>query len=84
MADNHDELHAGFTGTPVEKTGSVTEKAKTAVAGLRDEASVVASAAGDHPHAATALLLTVSALAFGLGYAMGHASGVNSRPRFWR
>lgn len=84
MATNDDELHAGFTGSPIEKTGSITEKAKTAVASVKDEASTLSAVAADHPHATTSLLVGIAALAFGLGYVLGNASGTASRPRAWR
>ncbi|MBZ5760071.1 MULTISPECIES: hypothetical protein [Rhizobium] len=84
MAKNDEDLHAGFTGTPIEPSDSVAEKAKAVVSGLKDEASAVSAAAAEHPHTATALLVTIGAIAFGLGYALGHSSGVNSRQRFWR
>lgn len=81
MAKKDDELHAGFTGTPVVKTGSIAEKAKTAVSTIKDEAGAMSAAAADYPHATTTVLVGISALAFGLGYVLGHASGTASRPR---
>lgn len=84
MAQKDDELHAGFTGSPVVKTGSIAEKARTAVTTVKDEAGAMTAAATDHPHATTTLLVTITALAFGLGYVLGHNSGAASRPRFWR
>ncbi len=84
MATNDEYLHAGFTGTPAEPSDGVAEKAKAVVSGLKAEASAVTSAAAEHPHTATALLVAVGALAFGLGYALGHSSDANSRQRFWR
>jgi hypothetical protein len=84
MANKDDELHAGFTGNPVETTGSMTEKARSAIATVKDEAGAVSAAVADHPQTTTTLLLAISALAFGIGYALGHASGSASRPRLWR
>ena len=84
MAKNDDELHAGFTGTPVVKSGSIAETAKAAVATVRDEAEAVSAVVADHPHTTSTVLVTISALAFGIGYVMGHASGSASRTRSWR
>ena len=85
MAEKDDELHAGFTGTPIVKTGSLTEKARTAVAAVKDEADAVATAAADHPHTTATLLVTISALAFGIGFVMGQSSASNRRSQhFWR
>jgi hypothetical protein len=84
MAEKDNELHAGFTGSPIVKTGSITEKTRTAVAAVRDEADAVATAAADHPHTTTTLLVTISALAFGVGYVMGQSSANNRGQRFWR
>jgi hypothetical protein len=84
MAKKDDELHAGFTGSPVVRTGSIAEKAKTAVTTVKDEAGAMSAVVADHPHTTTSLLVAISALAFGLGYVLGHASGTASRPRFWR
>ena len=83
MATDDKDLQAGFTGTPVEKTGSATEMARSAIEGLKNEASAVSAAAADHPHTATTLLLTVSALAFAVGYAFGHSAQPARRSRFW-
>lgn len=83
MAKN-DDLHAGFTGTPVVKGDGVKEKAKTAAALVKTEAVAVGTNAADHPQATATLLVTIGAIAFGLGYLVGHASATESRPRYWR
>lgn len=84
MAYKDDTLHAGFTGSPVEKTGGIREKAKTAVATVKSEADAVSATVADHPHTTTTVLITIGALAFGIGYLMGHSSGMAARPRHWR
>lgn len=84
MATDDNDLQAGFTGTPVEKTGSAGEMARSAVENLKNEASAVSAAAAQHPHTATTLLLTISALAFAIGYAFGQSSEPPRRSRMWR
>lgn len=83
MADSK-ELRAGFTGTPVVKGDGIKEKAKTAAALVKDEATAVGTSAVDHPQATATLLVAVSAIAFGIGYLLGHSAGEARRPRYWR
>jgi hypothetical protein len=83
MANDSGELHAGFTGSPVEKSDGIRQKARDATALVKSEARAVGSGVIDHPHTASTLLLGVSALAFGLGYLMGRSSAP-SRSSYWR
>jgi hypothetical protein len=83
MAKDDKTLHAGFTGSPVEKEDGIKGKAKSAAAMVKSEADAVSAVAADHPHTASTLLVGITALAFGLGYLLGRSSA-DSSPRYWR
>ena len=83
MAKDDKTLHAGFTGSPVEKEDGIKGKAKSAAAMVKSEADAVSAVAVDHPHTASTLLIGISALAFGLGYLLGRSSA-GGGPRYWR
>jgi alpha-D-ribose 1-methylphosphonate 5-triphosphate synthase subunit PhnH len=77
-----EDLKAGFTGSPPEQPEGIRKVAQTATDAMRRETSAVAIGAAEHPHAATTLVLAISALAFGLGYLVGRSSAES--PTRWR
>ncbi|MBB4510432.1 hypothetical protein ACCS54_33795 [Rhizobium johnstonii] len=77
-------LNAGFTGTPAEQPEGLTKVAKSAAREMRREAYAVAFGAREHPHTASALLLTTGIVAFGLGYLLGRSSAEASTRPYWR
>ncbi|TLX08207.1 hypothetical protein [Rhizobium sp. MHM7A] len=82
MVDKRD-LDAGFTGTPVEPPEGLAKVAQSAASGLKREVYAVTTGARNHPHTASALLLTVGLAAFGFGYLLGRSS-LESSARLWR
>lgn len=83
MADKQD-LNAGFTGTPVEQPEGLAKAAQSAASGVKREVYAVTSGARDHPHTASALLLTIGFVAFGLGYVLGRSSAESPARAYWR
>ncbi|MDP9810384.1 hypothetical protein J2W42_003245 [Rhizobium tibeticum] len=79
----NDELNAGFTGTPAEEPTGIRKATKAATDAVVRETTAVATGAADHPHTATTLVLTIGALAFGLGYLMGRSAAANDYS-YWR
>lgn len=77
-----EDLKVGFTGTPSEPATGVPKVANVALDAVKRETSAVAAGAVDHPHTATSLFLGVGALAFVVGYVLGHRSGNDSS--YWR
>ncbi|MGO7908639.1 hypothetical protein [Rhizobium leguminosarum] len=77
-------LNAGFTGTPTEQPEGLTKVAKSAAKEMKREAYAVAFGAREHPHTASALLLTTGIVAFGLGYLLGRSSAEGSTRPYWR
>lgn len=84
MAKDDKTLHAGFTGSPLDKQDGLKGRAKNAAALVKSEAGAVSAVAADHPHTASTLLIGISALAFGLGYLLGRTSSDDSSRRYWR
>ncbi|MBX5149082.1 hypothetical protein [Rhizobium lentis] len=82
MVDKQD-LHAGFTGTPVEQPEGVAKVAQSAARGVKREVYAVTAGARSHPHTASALL-TIGILAFGFGYLLGRSSVESSTYLYWR
>ncbi|ANK87782.1 MULTISPECIES: hypothetical protein [Rhizobium] len=83
MVDKKD-LDAGFTGTPVEPPEGLAKVVQSAASGVKREVHAVTAGARNHPHTASALLLSIGILAFGFGYLLGRSS-VESAPRpYWR
>jgi hypothetical protein len=78
----NDELNAGFTGTPNEPPTGVRRVARNATAAVSREANALAVGAADHPSTATSLVLTISALAFAVGYVIGRNSADSHG--YWR
>lgn len=83
MADKQN-LNAGFTGTSSEPPEGLTKAARSAANGVTREVYAVASGVRDHPHTASALLLSTGILAFGLGYLLGRSSNESLTSRYWR
>ena len=79
---NVKNLRSGFTGELPDKS-SVAEKAKEAAGYIRDEAGAVTRHAQDHPSSTGALVLTIGAMAFLVGYLIGSSAAPPSRSRFW-
>ncbi|MBP2490154.1 hypothetical protein [Rhizobium leguminosarum] len=77
-------LNAGFTGTPTEQPEGLTKAAKSAAKEVQREAYAVVSGVREHPHTASALLLTTGIVAFGLGYLFGRSSAEGSTRKYWR
>ncbi|MBX4893220.1 hypothetical protein [Rhizobium bangladeshense] len=82
MVDKRD-LDAGFTGTPVEPPEGLAKVAQSAASGVKREVYAVTTGARNHPHTASALLLTIGLAAFGFGYLLGRSS-LESSARLWR
>ncbi|MBX4870451.1 hypothetical protein [Rhizobium bangladeshense] len=82
MVDKRD-LDAGFTGTPVEPPEGLAKVAQSAASGVKREVYAVTTGARNHPHTASALLLTIGLVAFGFGYLLGRSS-LESSARLWR
>jgi hypothetical protein len=78
-----DDLNAGFTGTPIEEPTGIRKVARTAADTVSRESTAVVAGAVDHPHTATTVVLTIGAVAFGLGYLMGRSAAA-SEYRYWR
>ncbi|MDE1996632.1 MAG: hypothetical protein KGI75_29305 [Rhizobiaceae bacterium] len=76
------ELEAGFTGSPVEKPEGIRKVASDSAAVVKREAQAVATGAVDHPHTASAIVLTVGAVAFGIGYLLGRSS-TDTGSHYW-
>lgn len=72
-----DELSAGFTGTPVEPPTGARKVAKDARDAVVRESTAVVAGAVEHPHTATGIVLTIGALAFAIGYALGRDASLN-------
>ncbi|NLR97017.1 hypothetical protein HGP17_09230 [Rhizobium sp. P38BS-XIX] len=68
-----DELHIGFTASPVEPPTGARRIAKDVADAVKRETTAVAMGAEQHPHTATGIVLALGALAFVIGYAMGRA-----------
>lgn len=66
-------LSAGFTGD-VADPGTVSARARAAVDRAKDEATLVATHAGDHPAATGSVVAVVALAAFALGYLLGASS----------
>lgn len=80
---NIKNLRTGFTGK-LDDTGGMAAKARQAAGYVRDEASVVARTAHDHPSATGTALLVFGAAAFVAGYFIGNASGqAVTRRSYW-
>ncbi|MGR9356046.1 hypothetical protein [Rhizobium leguminosarum] len=77
-------LNAGFTGTPTEQPEGLTKVAKSAAKEVQREAYAIVSGVREHPHTASALLLTTGIVAFGLGYFLGRSSVEGSTRKYWR
>ncbi|GAC1045420.1 hypothetical protein [Rhizobium sp. No.120] len=77
-----DELSAGFTGTPVEPPTGARKVAKDARDAVVRESTAVVAGAVEHPHTATGIVLTIGALAFAIGYALGRDASLNDS-RWW-
>ncbi|WP_064710002.1 hypothetical protein [Rhizobium bangladeshense] len=82
MVDKRD-LDAGFTGTPVKPPEGLAKVAQSAASGVKREVYAVTTGARNHPHTASALLLTIGLVAFGFGYLLGRSS-LESSARPWR
>lgn len=78
-----EDLKAGFTGSPIEQPEGMRKAARSATGVVRRETSALAAGAADHPHTATTVVLAIGALAFGLGYLIGHSAG-QTDSRYWR
>ncbi|WP_082929077.1 hypothetical protein [Rhizobium aegyptiacum] len=83
MVDKRD-LDAGFTGTPVEQPEGLAKVAQSAASGVKREVYAVTTGARNHPHTASALLLTTGFVAFGFGYLLGRSSVESSTRPYWR
>ena len=75
-------LNAGFTGDVTEDSGVVV-KAKTVALQARDEASLVAAHAVDHPAATGSAVAIVGMAGLAIGYLLGVSAASRNRRRYF-